>query len=275
MPALWVAILFSAFIVAPLGWIHQHHRIGGFLTMRPDGPVGYAGRAATLPVAFSHGIADVFVNDTPYGLSQHGSFVNGSLWTLPYEIRCYIIIGVVALIARRFGSRRTITIAWLLSLALAIGYWKRVDLTSFVVGPYADRLLVTFVFVFLTGTLVAAWAHKISLFGWVPAGALLLALLIGRLGSVFWAEHMSQALLALVLPPVAALITPIARLLRGVDLSYGLYLYAWPMQQLIAMYHWAARPATFIAIATVLAAACAAGSWFLVEQPAMARLRRR
>ena len=81
--------------------------------------------------------------------------------------------------------------------------------------------------------------------------------------------------MALVLPPVAALVAPAARRLRGIDLSYGLYLYAWPMQQLVALYHWASRPATFIIVSTALAAACAVGSWFLVERPAMARLRRR
>lgn len=275
MPALWVAILFSAFVVAPLGWIHRHHRLGGFLTMRPDGPIGYVGRAVTLPVSFSHGIADVFVADTPYGISSHGSFINGSLWTLPYEIRCYIVIGLVAVLARRYGSRATITIAWLISLALAIGYWKRVDLTTFVVGAYADRLMVTFLFVFLSGALVATWAHKVSLFGWLPAVALALAFLLGRHGSAFLAEHVSQAAMALVLPPIAALIAPVARLLRGIDLSYGLYLYAWPMQQLIGMYQWAARPATFIVIATLLTTACAAASWFVVEQPIMARLRHR
>lgn len=275
MPALWVTILFGAFVVGPLGWIHRHGGIGGYLTTRPDGPLGHVGRAAALPVAFSHGIADVFVSDTPYGLRTGSSFVNGSLWTLPYEVRCYLVIGLVALVARRFGSRRTMTIAWLVSFALAVGYSKRVDLTRFVVGPYADRQLVTFLFVFLTGTLVATWAHKINLFGWVPAGALLLATIVGRGGSSFWSEHISQAALALVLPPLAALLTPLARWLRGVDLSYGLYLYAWPMQQLVAMYQWASRPITFMVISTVLAGACAAGSWFLVEQPSMTRLRRR
>lgn len=275
IPALWVAILFSAFVVGALGWIHRHHRLSGYLTMRPDGPIGFVGRAVTLPVSFSHGIADVFVADTPYGAATHGSFINGSLWTLPYEIRCYLVLGLVAVVARRFGSRRTITIAWLVSLALAIGYFKRVDLTRFVVGPYADRQLVAFLFVFFTGTLVATWAHKITLFGWVPAAALVLAIVAGRGGSAFWGEHLSQAAMALVLPPIAAVVAPVARLLRGVDLSYGLYLYAWPMQQLVAMYHWASRPTTFIAISTVLAGACAAGSWFLIEQPSMARLRRR
>jgi peptidoglycan/LPS O-acetylase OafA/YrhL len=275
IPALWVAILFSAFVAAPIGWVHHHHHLSGFLTFRPDGPVAYVGRAVTLPVSFSHGIADVFATDTPYGIATHGgSWINGSLWTLPYEIRCYLVVGLVAVAARRFGSRRTVTIAWLISLALAVGYAKRVDLTSFVVGPYADRQLVAFLFVFLTGTLVAVWAHRISLFGWVPVAALALAIIAGH-GSTFWSEHITEAAMALVLPPIAAIISPVARLLRGIDISYGLYLYSWPMQQLVALYHWGTRPATFIAVSTLLAGACAVASWFLIEHPSMTRLRRR
>jgi peptidoglycan/LPS O-acetylase OafA/YrhL len=275
IPALWVAIAFSAGVVGVMGWIHQHHHVGGYLTFRPDGPIGYVGRAVTLPVSFSHGIADVFTTDTPYGIATGGSFINGSLWTLPYEIRCYLVIGLVAIAARRFGGRRTMTIAWLVSLALAVGYAKRVDLTTFVAGPYADRQMAAFLFVFLSGTMVAVWAHRIRLFGWVPVAALVLAVIAGRGSSAFLSEHLSQATMALVLPPIAAVIAPLARLLRGVDVSYGLYLYAWPMQQLVAMYHWATRPATFIVVSTVLATACAAGSWFAVERPSMARLRRR
>lgn len=274
MPALWVAILVSAFVVALIGWVHRHHEVSGFFTLRPDGPFAYVGRAATLPVSFSHGILDVFVNDTPYGIATKGSFINGSLWTLPYEVRCYVVIGLVAIAARKFRTRRTITIAWCISLAIAIGYWKRPDLTSFVIGPYIDRQLAAFLFVFLSGTLVAAWAHKITLFGWVPVAAFVVAVVVGR-GPAFWSEHITQASMALVLPPIAALLTPLGRLLRGVDLSYGLYLYAWPMQQLVALYHWSSRPATFIAISTLMAATCATGSWFIVERPAMAWMRRR
>lgn len=274
IPALWVAMLVSAFVVGLVGWTHRHHDVSAFFTLRPDGPFAYVGRAATLPVNFSHGIADVFVLDTPYGRSTGGSFINGSLWTLPYEVRCYLVIGLVAVVARKFGSRRTMTIAWLASLALVIGYAKRVDVTSFVAGQYADRQLAAFLFVFLTGTLVAAWAHKINLFGWVPALVLALALVVGR-SSFFLSEHFTGAAMALVLPPIAALLAPVAGVLRGVDISYGLYLYAWPMQQMVALYHWASRPVTFIVVSAILAGTCAAASWFAIEKPAMALLRRR
>jgi len=274
MPGLWVALLFGELVAGVLGWVHHHDSISGYFTFRPDGPVAYVGRGATLPVEFSHGIADVFTHDTPQGIASGGSFINGSLRTLPYEIRCYVVVGLLAVVARKFGNRGTMTTAWALSLALVIGYAKRVDFTSFVVGPYADRDLVIFLFIFLTGTVVAAWASRINLFGWMPVAALVLAVVIGR-GASFWSEPITQASLALLLPPIAAVITPVARMLRGVDLSYGLYLYAWPIQQLVAMYGWASRPATFIVVSTVLALACAAASWFWVEHPAMAWFRRR
>ena len=209
MPALWVAILVSAFVVALIGWVHRHRRRSADSsrfartarspTWDERRPCPCRSRTASL---------DVFVNDTPYGIATKGSFINGSLWTLPYEVRCYVVIGLVADRGpqvrdsphdhRSRGASR-----WL----IAIGYWKRVDLTSFVIGPYADRQLAAFLFVFLSGTLVAAWAHKITLFGWVPVAAFVVAVVLGR-GPAFWSEHITQASMALVLPPIAALVTP-------------------------------------------------------------------
>ena len=275
MPALWVAILVSAFVVALIGWTHRHHDVEAYFTLRPDGPFAYVGRAATLPVNFSHGIADVFVADTPYGSRSGGSFINGSLWTLPYEIRCYVVIGLVAVVARKFGSRRTMTIAWLVSLALVIGYAKRVDLTSFVAGQYADRQLAAFLFVFLTGAFVAAVGPPESTCSvGCRSLALVLAIVAGR-GSAFWSEHVTggngvgaaadrgngrasrRGCCAASTSRTACISTP------------------GRCNNSSALYHWSSRPATFIVISAILAGTCAIASWFLVEKPAMARLRRR
>jgi peptidoglycan/LPS O-acetylase OafA/YrhL len=63
-------------------------------------------------------------------------------------------------------------------------------------------------------------------------------------------------------------------MIRHTDLSHGLYLYGWPAQQLA----WMRTPGKSIAgnfvLATAIALACAALSWFLVERPAL-RLKKR
>jgi hypothetical protein len=165
MPGLWAALpLVRSSPV--LGWVHHHDSISGYFTFRP-GDARVSGER-DLPVS-SRTVSRVRP-DTPYGRSTGGSFINGSLRTLPYEIRCYLVVGLLAVVARKFGNRQTMTIAWVVSLALVIGYAKRVDFTSFVIGPYADRDLAVFLFIFLTGTLVAAWA-KNHLFGWMSVAA--------------------------------------------------------------------------------------------------------
>lgn len=63
-------------------------------------------------------------------------------------------------------------------------------------------------------------------------------------------------------------------MIRHTDLSYGLYLYGWPAQQLAWMLPIGKTIAGNIVIATAIALSCAALSWFLVERPAL-RLKKR
>jgi peptidoglycan/LPS O-acetylase OafA/YrhL len=65
------------------------------------------------------------------------------------------------------------------------------------------------------------------------------------------------------------------RLNLRTDLSYGTYIYACPMQQLLVIAGVGAlNPLVFSIIATVVTLPAAALSWFLVEKPAM-RLKAR
>jgi peptidoglycan/LPS O-acetylase OafA/YrhL len=274
VPAYWTAIVFSAFVVAWIGWQHERGTIRGFVTLDPTGPVGYVVRAALFPVDFFHGVYDVFLTSTPFGRTAGSSFVNGSLWTLPYELRCYLVVGLLAVAAKRFGSRRTITAAWVLVGSFAVVRERRAGFVDATMGAYVDRVLVMLVFIFLTGAVVAVWADRIRLFGVVPVIAVVVGALAG-VRSIFLAEHVSSASLAFFLPPIAAVLGPIGVWLRGIDLSYGTYLYAWPVQQLVAMWDLASGPWTFILVSGAVTLVLAAASWFLVEKPAMRRWSRR
>jgi peptidoglycan/LPS O-acetylase OafA/YrhL len=270
VPAYWVALVVSAFPVAWIGWHHERGTWRGFLVFTADGPWAYVGRAALFPVEFIHGVHDVFVASTPFGASSGSSFVNGSLWTLPYEMRCYLVVGLVALVARRFGSRRSMCAVWATVGVVAAAGELAPEFTAQVVGPIADPKLIALMFVFLTGSVLAAFGDRLVLHWWLPIGALVVGLLAGR-ASLFWAQHLSAATLAVVLPFVAMAVDRPAATLRGTDLSYGTYLYAWPVQMLLAMWGLDSGPWTFIAASTAVTVALAAASWYGVERPTMRR----
>src|SRR5262249_49167541 len=60
------------------------------------------------------------------------------------------------------------------------------------------------------------------------------------------------------------------RLQLPTDLSYGVYIYAWPMQQLLVIFGLAIlNPWVFVIIATIATLPLAALSWFAVEKPAL------
>jgi peptidoglycan/LPS O-acetylase OafA/YrhL len=56
---------------------------------------------------------------------------------------------------------------------------------------------------------------------------------------------------------------------RAGDYSYGLYIYAFPIEQALRQYFPAILPLELFATAAVLTLGCAMLSWHLVEQPAL------
>jgi peptidoglycan/LPS O-acetylase OafA/YrhL len=65
---------------------------------------------------------------------------------------------------------------------------------------------------------------------------------------------------------------PFHRLGQRVDLSYGIYIYAFPVQQLLALRGWPSHGFAVYLIATIaLTLPLALASWFVVERPALRR----
>lgn len=68
------------------------------------------------------------------------------------------------------------------------------------------------------------------------------------------------------------------RLRLHTDLSYGVYIYSFPLQQVLLIAGLSAPPLLFAVISTVVTLPVAALSWFLVEKPSLtlkSRLNRR
>ncbi len=97
------------------------------------------------------------------------------------------------------------------------------------------------------------------------------------LGRITGSEHVfaKAEIVPYVVTPYLVLmvaygIPPLAhRLLQDRDLSYGIYIYAFPVQQTIIHLWPSVTPLQIIAVALPITLVLAAASWFLIERPAL------
>ncbi|MFO1264545.1 MAG: acyltransferase [Rhodoferax sp.] len=165
----------------------------------------------------------VFVGNTMPGI------VNGSLWSLPVEFLCYLVLVVVGWLLLRAREQTP--------LILVLAWWMAVGGASF--GPKLLGTVYTthceMAALFAAGVLYGQWrSQPFAALEWVLLLAGLLAFsVIGSRG----AERASMLLVAMALVHVAANWQGMAWLGDTVgDLSYGVYIYAFPVQQ--AVVHW-------------------------------------
>lgn len=176
--------------------------------------------------------------------------MNGSLWTIPLEVYCYLLLAAAGMVTARAA------------LVLAIGM-----LAAF--GVLGAAYLPYFGLFFAGGALLrefpgfrSTWATFLFAAGGVV---------------VFLASGNTILALALAVPPLTVWVGtrswPVLRSAGSAgDLSYGVYVYAWPMQQVVVALmpqgsSYAALSAVSLGVVLVLAWL----SWRFVERPALAR----
>lgn len=190
----------------------------------------------------------------------------GTVWTLKYEVICYaglLALGLLGLLRRRWA-------AFGLVAALALAILVRDIVAPDPKGGTATALRL--VYLFALGGALYVWRDRVRA-SWAAALVLVATTLVAKATPayhlvLFTAE--AYAVLALALSP--ALGRPWCD--PPHDLSYGVYLYGWPLQQALRQLAPSVGPLGLLAPSLVLALAVAAVSWFLVERPAL-RLKAR
>jgi peptidoglycan/LPS O-acetylase OafA/YrhL len=249
MPGLAMAILLSVLVLGPA------------VTTLP--PARYF--RATETWRYLLGIVFHFGNRLPgvFG-GQPVDGVNGSLWTLTFEVACYGL-AIVLLAAGRWRAWAVVA-AWLLCLAGAhfVGEWRGG------VWFYLARMLELFRY-FGAGMLAWLWRDRLPL----HRGAAVLAgvALVASAWTALFGE--AVAVLGTYALMVFAFTCPewFRRLSAKGDISYGVYIYAFPIQQLLVPWclgravPWAWN----IALALPLTTMAGVLSWVCVERPALRR----
>ena len=253
-PALLVEITFSALLIGPLvtslplAAYFTHPRFFHYF----ENGVGYI--HYRLPGVFA-------------GLPG-GDLVNLQLWTVPYELRCYLALGGLALLGL---TRRP----WLFVVAVLL--WVGGDIAQDALThqiPLLDSRMPGAVLVssFLAGVALYLWRDR------VPSHSLLWALALASYALTVRSPLLGDlAALPLAYLTIAVGVSDPRRigLVKGADYSYGLYIYGYPAQQLVclALPHWRFWWVNF-AGGLLLAGLGAMLSWHLIEAPVLHRRER-
>jgi peptidoglycan/LPS O-acetylase OafA/YrhL len=194
-------------------------------------------------------------------------FVNGSMWTIAYEFRCYLLVAI-------FGTISTIKTqkVWLgfsvfiilLSIFPSLSGKIYFQLLPYIFGNpsdlthllsffcaggsfylFRDRIYYSKNIILITATIVI-----ISLFN-----SYLLALILPTLGTYlfFWFALLDIPMLQ--------------KFGTYSDISYGVYLYGWPSQKLLIWYFPLISPWLLFITACGMSFACGLLSWHLIEKP--------
>ncbi|KVO24870.1 acyltransferase family protein [Burkholderia ubonensis] len=197
-----------------------------------------------------------------FAANPYPRVVNGSTWSIPFEVRWYFILSIAGLLTC-LKHRRIILIAVILLAIYQFGIYHA--------ETNADRNWGReYGLYFCIGTLMwlyrDLWQARKLLVAVISVAASTLAYVFG--------QHLLAELI--VIAPLTLLLgsssTPILRQFgRFGDLSYGVYIYAFMVQQTLI---WAIGPtASFslhLALTVTITLACAFVSWHCIEKPALA-----
>ncbi len=256
-PGFWVALIVTAFLFGPLvTWLEGGSLMGYFRATR-DSPFDWLQSNVWLKMN------QFDIAGRLQGVPFKGSF-NGALWTLVYEFESYLVVAL-------FGALGLLTRRWAV-LAFFLFLWATYMVRVYVPGSPAGSI----------PWLADLDRHRFFVAFWIGAVFFLyrdmipvhLALFVLAFGLAYAIVYYRPSLLfllpilnAYVLLYLAARL-PLSGWDRIGDYSYGLYIYAFPVQQTLAVLgiHQLGIP-VYVAASMLLALPLAWASTRLVERP--------
>lgn len=262
LPALFVVLVLTAFVVGPLA---TELSLGQYFS-HPE-TWSYLGNLNLLNSHTQYTLPGVFA-DNPYPNS-----VNGSLWTLPLETSMYVVTIAffysVWLLTRLFKEQ----MRWLSPVLLAaIFIWVYWLLDGFNArGERHELFKHLFFLAFFIGGVMYAYRDRIPL---KASWALVLILGVEFLRST--SIYPLYGTLTIVYTVLVLAYLPKGKVLafnKLGDYSYGMYIYAFPVQQCLS--HW--TDLGFFGMvfwATVITVILSVISWHLLESPILGQKKK-
>jgi len=256
IPALAVVLLITVFVLGPVA---TNLTLGEYFS--DINTYKYLRGVLLFPLKYE--LPGVF-NETPYP-----NAVNGSLWSLEVEFKCYLMIaalGVCKLLRKNIIAVMTV-ISILMYLVLD-SFPEMFD-KRFLGMKYTNLHTGSLWFsAFLVGASFFLFKDKIEFNRnfFIAAVAIDAVLWV----AIPFGEYFRMITLGYIMLYLGFHVKACGAKLKGNDISYGVYIYAFPIQQLYMLYIGEKFGfAGFILICTLAVAICGFLSWRFVEKPAL------
>jgi peptidoglycan/LPS O-acetylase OafA/YrhL len=245
-PALLATIFVSVFVIGPL---YSNISVNEYFSSSQIAKYTYS----NLLLRTNYELPGVFYDN-------HMKAVNGSLWTIPFEVAAYFILASLFMI-KALNSKLVATgIFFLIIIDTVAG--NTILFTWLPANNEIKYLAPCFAF----GSLLSLWKDKIKIDASIVFGAIFLWIMFR--GSVNSALFLYPAAFLVILYLSSTKFALSKKL--PVDISYGAYLWGWPVQQIMA-HTFPDSGVIFNQISSIIIA-CALGytSWVLIEKRSIA-----
>ena len=257
LPALFTVVLVSIFVIGP--------------ALSTKGPLSFLLDPSTYMYLMNLIFYPVYSMPGVFNSLPYPSVVNGSLWTLPVEFACYLMAAVVVSI---FGKAKVYVFASLLAVFVSTslifqGNLLRVVLYGSEIGSASGVAGY-----FMAGGTIYFLTRKFENFLRLDVATILLFLWIFSVQlSIPLAQSIGYLAVPYLVLAFAESSTPILRRAgRFGDPSYGMYLWAFPIQQLILSSRFSHLSLEMnILLVFILSISAGFVSWHFIEKIAMRR----
>jgi peptidoglycan/LPS O-acetylase OafA/YrhL len=258
-PGYAVCLAVIAAVIAPLAWLHYNGTIAGY-------PVIDALRYVGINATLLRTSIDPTIAGTQASINPSLQYWNGAAWSLFFEFLCYLGIALLAAVGL---LRARIVAVLLLMVAATLLAWEIAPepMTELLFRSRDAYRLFTTGAMFLAGSLLYFLRDRIPSSPGLAAGAAVVA----ATGLTFL-EHPEW----LIAPAIAYLCVwlgtnlPFRPVLLRTDISYGVYIYGYPVATLLTIYgasQWGVT--VYLLLTFAIVAPLALLSWFVVERPAL------
>lgn len=243
-PGFWFCLFITAFLIAPLIYYAEYHTLKNLNLFQ-----GYGSYTYVRLNFFTH-IKQAEIANVLDKSKVHN--INGSLWSLFYELLCYLLTLVIGLL----GMLNKYKKFYLFAFFAVYLYYVYYRLTS--APPEYFKLFISY----LCGSIFYLFSKQLTLSN---KGVLVLSVTFIMLLFIGYIHEVMPVLITLICLSLFSKFS----VKMPLDISYGMYIYGFPIQQLLnsAIRH--LNPFIFLVLSLAITFVFAVISFVGIERPFM------